>query len=166
MIRRTLLSVPVLTAALLGIAVGFGGYAFAYAKGASYVGNDPATCANCHVMTGQYDGWQKAPHHAAATCNDCHVPPQFPAKYVAKAQNGYHHSMGFTLQSSRPDAPGQRAFFEEPIRIKARNSQILQDNCLRCHGDLVHDVVRGSTWADNAIRCVQCHASVGHGARR
>jgi hypothetical protein len=26
--------------------------------------------------------------------------------------------------------------------------------------------VRGSTWADNAVRCVQCHRAVGHGARR
>jgi hypothetical protein len=30
----------------------------------------------------------------------------------------------------------------------------------------VHDIVRGATWAEGAIRCVQCHRSVGHGARR
>ena len=94
------------------------------------------------------------------------MPPQFPAKYLAKARNGYHHSKGFTLQPSRPDEPGAWTAFEEPIRIKDPNSQILQDNCLRCHGDLVHDVVRGSTWADNSIRCVHCHRAVGHGARR
>ena len=74
--------------------------------------------------------------------------------------------MGFTFQPARPDAPGARPFFEEPIRIKEVNSQILQDNCLRCHGDLVHEVVRGSTWETGAIRCVHCHAGVGHGARR
>ena len=74
--------------------------------------------------------------------------------------------MGFTFQPSRPDEPGATHVFDEPIQIKENNSQILQDNCLRCHGDFVHDVVRGSTWADNAIRCVHCHRGVGHGATR
>ena len=69
------MSVPALiVAALLGAAVGMGGYAFAYAKGTSYLGNDPATCANCHAMSGHYDGWQKSSHHGFATCNDCHTP--------------------------------------------------------------------------------------------
>jgi cytochrome c nitrite reductase small subunit len=153
-------------AILVGILVGLGGATFDYASGLSYLSNDPKVCANCHIMNDQFDSWRKGPHHASATCNDCHVPPHFPAKYVAKARNGYHHSMGFTLQPSRPDSPGAKLAFPEPIQIKANNSQILQDNCLRCHGDFVHDIVRGSTWADGAIRCVQCHRAVGHGAAR
>jgi cytochrome c nitrite reductase small subunit len=153
-------------AVLLGLLGGLAGFTFLYAEGISYLSNDPAACAHCHVMNDQFDSWRKGPHHAVATCNDCHVPPQFPSKYVAKARNGYHHSLGFTLQPTAPDAPGAREFFHEPIQIKAKNSQILQDNCLRCHGDVVHDIVRGSTWADNAIRCVHCHFAVGHGARR
>ncbi len=153
-------------AILVGLVVGLGGATFDYASGLSYLSNDPKVCANCHIMNDQFDSWRKGPHHASATCNDCHVPPRFPEKYIAKARNGYHHSLGFTLQPSAPDDVGARLVFEEPIRIKETNSQILQDNCLRCHGDVVHDIVRGSTWADNAIRCVHCHASVGHGARR
>ncbi len=151
--------------ALLGAMVGVGVTTFNYAKGLSYLSNDPAACVNCHIMRDEYDAWRKGPHHAFATCNDCHVPPHFPQKYVAKAMNGYHHSTGFTFQPSRPDEPGAKVMFEEPIQIKSKNSQILQDNCLRCHGDFVHDVVRGSTWADNAIRCVHCHRGAGHGAR-
>jgi nitrite reductase (cytochrome c-552) len=65
-------------------------------------------------MQRQYDGWQKASHHGAATCVDCHLPHSFLAKYLAKASNGWHHSKGFTLQD-----------FEEPIRIKPGNSAIL-----------------------------------------
>jgi cytochrome c nitrite reductase small subunit len=144
-----------LLAALAGIPAGIGGFTFYYAEGASYLSNDPKVCVNCHIMNDEFDSWRKGPHHASATCNDCHVPPHFPAKYIAKAENGYHHSKGFTLQD-----------FHEPIMIKERNSQILQDNCLRCHADFVHDIVRGSTWADNAIRCVHCHRSVGHGAMK
>ena len=152
--------------AFVGAAAGLAAFAFRYAEGLSYLSNDPKACVHCHIMNDQYDAWRKGPHHAVATCNDCHLPPHFPDKYIAKARNGYHHSMGFTLQSSTPDEPGARTVFEEPIRIHDTNSQILQDNCLRCHGDFVHAVVRGSTWADDAIRCVHCHRAVGHGARR
>ncbi len=151
---------------LVGSLVGIAAVTFWHAEGFSYLSDAPATCANCHIMNDQFDAWRKGPHHATAGCNDCHLPPQFPAKYIAKARNGYHHSLGFTLQPSTPDSPGAATFFHEPIQIKPNNSQILQDNCLRCHGDLVHEVVRGSTWADDAIRCVHCHAAVGHGARR
>lgn len=164
--RRRLSRAWLVVAVLAGVLLGAGAFTFQYASALSYLGNDPATCAQCHIMNDQFDSWRKGPHHAVATCNDCHVPVDFPAKYVAKARNGYHHSMGFTLQPSTPDEPGSRRFFEEPIRIKDTNSQLLQDNCLRCHGDFVHEVVRGSTWADNAIRCVHCHRAVGHGARR
>jgi cytochrome c nitrite reductase small subunit len=153
-------------AVLMGALVGMTAFTFDYAEGLSYLSNEPSTCANCHVMNDQLDSWRKGPHQAVATCNDCHVPPDFPDKYIAKARNGYHHSKGFTLQSARPDEPGARRVFDEPIRIKPMNSQILQDNCLRCHGDFVHDIVRGSTWADDAIRCIHCHRAVGHGAFR
>jgi cytochrome c nitrite reductase small subunit len=152
-------------AALVGVPLGLGSFTFRYAEGFSYMSSDPNVCRNCHIMNDQFDGWRKGPHHAAATCNDCHLPDRFPAKYIAKGLNGYHHSLGFTLQPSRPDEPGVRVHFAEPIRIKPGNSQILQESCLRCHGDLVHEIVRGSTWADDAVRCVHCHSSVGHGAR-
>jgi cytochrome c nitrite reductase small subunit len=140
-----------LLAGLVGAGLGVGGFTFRYAEGLSYMSNDPRACKNCHIMNEQYDAWRKSSHHAAATCNDCHVPIDFLGKYLAKASNGYHHSKGFTFQD-----------FHEPILIKPKNSQILQDNCLRCHGALVHDIVRGSTSASGAIRCVHCHRGVGH----
>ena len=101
---------------------------------------------------GQYDSWQKASHHAVAGCVDCHLPSGFPGKYVAKALNGYHHSRAFTFQD-----------FHEPIQITPRNAEILQENCLRCHEDLVHALVTGATTDRDAIRCVHCHQTVGHG---
>lgn len=140
--------------ASLGALVGAGIFTLDYAEGLSYLSTDPKACANCHIMQPQYDSWQKSGHHHAASCVDCHLPHEFLAKYVAKAENGYHHSVGFTLQN-----------FHEPIQIKARNAAILQDNCLRCHGDVFH----GSTATDwgpgQAVSCVHCHAAVGHGPR-
>jgi cytochrome c nitrite reductase small subunit len=76
-------------------------------------------------------------------------------KYIAKAENGYWHSKGFTFQD-----------FHEPIMIKPKNSRILQDACLRCHGDFVHQMVGGSSTGLEAVSCVHCHASVGHGPVR
>lgn len=139
-------------AALVGLTIGLGGYTFLYAEGFSYFSTDPAACANCHIMNPQYDSWQKGSHHGVAACVDCHLPLDFVEKYVAKASNGYHHSKGFTFQD-----------FHEPIMIKDGNSHILQDNCLRCHGDIVSEMVNGATTDKDAIRCVKCHADVGHG---
>jgi len=154
-----------LLAVLGGGAVGVAGFTFDYAAGLSYLSTEPKACINCHIMNDQFEAWRKGPHHAAATCYDCHLPVTFPEKYLAKGRNGWHHSVGFTFQPPRSTgAPGEKLFFQEPVRIKEANSQILQDNCLRCHGDLVHEVVRGSTWDEGAIRCVHCHRGVGHGA--
>ncbi|MCE9612727.1 MAG: cytochrome c nitrite reductase small subunit [Lentisphaerae bacterium] len=141
-------------AALLGVCGGLGGYTFWYAQGASYLSNDPRACVNCHIMRDQFDGWQKSSHHAAATCNDCHVPHQFFRKYLAKGSNGYHHSKAFTFQS-----------YPDTIRIKPHNAAVLQENCLRCHGELVSDIVGHGRGGAAALSCARCHADVGHGPR-
>ena len=44
----------------LGTMAGIGGYTFIYAKGGSYLRDDPRACANCHVMQDHFDGWIKA----------------------------------------------------------------------------------------------------------
>ena len=139
--------------ASLGVLAGVGAFTFGYAKGFSYLSTDPRACVNCHIMNDQYASWSKGPHHGDATCVDCHLPHDTIAKYIAKASNGYHHSKGFTLQD-----------FHEPILIKPRNAAILQANCVRCHGDLVHEILLGGA-AREEVRCTHCHRGVGHGAR-
>jgi cytochrome c nitrite reductase small subunit len=152
--RPSLRKAAVAVAALAGVTFGAGLFTFKYAEGLSYFSSDPRACANCHIMNDQYDSWTKAGHHGAAKCVDCHVPHATIPKLIAKSENGYHHSKGFTLQD-----------FHEPIMIKPKNSAILQDSCLRCHGDFVHDIVAGSSSAADAVQCVHCHRGVGHGAR-
>jgi cytochrome c nitrite reductase small subunit len=144
-----------LLAALLGVLAGVGLFTFDYAEGLSYFSTDPKACDNCHIMNDEYDSWRKGPHHASAVCVDCHLPHDLVGKYLAKARNGYFHSKGFTFQD-----------FHEPILIKPHNAQILQENCLRCHGDFVHQIVQGSKTDTDAVQCVHCHAAAGHGARR
>jgi len=141
-----------LLGACCGVLLGLGVFTFHYAEGLSYVSSDPKACVNCHIMQPEYDSWQKGSHHAVAKCVDCHLPHDFIGKYLAKGMNGYHHSKGFTFQD-----------FHEPIMIKTRNSRILQDNCLRCHEGMVHDLVAGAKSAPEPVYCVHCHQSIGHG---
>src|SRR2546422_11545383 len=78
----------ILLGAVIGVAIGIGVYTLAYAKGWSYLTDDPAACANCHVMREQFDGWLKSSHRSVATCNSCHTPANFVGKYATKASNG------------------------------------------------------------------------------
>jgi cytochrome c nitrite reductase small subunit len=138
-----------------GILLGLGLYTFWYAEGASYFSSDPRSCVNCHIMRDQYDSWQKASHHAAATCVDCHLPHSGIAKWIAKGENGFWHSLRFTLQD-----------FHEPIQIHEKNARILQENCIHCHQGLVGELVHHGSFADDSNSCVRCHAAVGHGPPR
>ena len=136
---------------LIGAGLGLGVYTFAYAKGWSYLTNDAAACANCHVMRDQHDGWTKSSHRSVAVCNDCHVPHDFIGKYYTKARNGFWHSYYFTTGT-----------FPEPIRATARSRAIAEENCRRCHGPVVADMGTPAHAGDAQISCVRCHGSVGH----
>jgi cytochrome c nitrite reductase small subunit len=133
-------------AALLGAAVGMGGFAFVYAKGASYLTDDPTACANCHAMQAHEDGWRRGPHHAAAVCNDCHTPAEPLARYVVKALNGWSHSRAFTT-GHYPDA----------IQPRERSRAVVESQCRHCHGDIVASMEEAGD-----VSCVRCHDSVGH----
>lgn len=136
---------------LAGILAGIAIYTFIYAKGYSYVTNDPEACRNCHVMNSVHEGWMKGGHQHVAVCNDCHVPHNLVGKLWTKADNGFHHSFAFTFRKT-------------PEVIKARDSsaRIVQGNCLRCHGAVASPAACGATGADPALRCVSCHREVGH----
>lgn len=122
----------------------------------AYLGNDPATCNNCHVMETVYDGWSHSAHRNWAGCNDCHTPHALIPKYWVKAQSGYHHVTAF-LFGEIPDA----------IRAKESSKQVIQENCLRCHAERVSNIDEGQmVGAGQAERyCFACHRSVAHGVR-
>ncbi len=134
----------------IGVAVGLGGYTFVYARGASYLSNDPEACANCHVMNEQLEGWTKGSHRSVATCNDCHTPHHLVGKYLAKGQNGFLHSYAFTFQN-----------FEEPIRIHERNRAVTEATCRDCHADIVREI-EPSVGHRGEMSCLSCHRDVGH----
>ncbi len=142
----------ILLSVAVGALIGLGSFTFYYGEGLSYLSKDPKACINCHIMQPQYDSWLKASHQNAANCVQCHLPQDFPNKYISKAENGYNHSRAFTLQD-----------FHEPIMITDKNSIILQNNCIECHGGMTDNLLHSNTKGTDSVKCVKCHQTVGHG---
>ncbi len=93
---------PVVLSAAIGMTAGIGVYTFVYAKGASYLTNDPAACANCHIMNEHYSGRLRSSHRAVAVCNDYHTPSGLVAKYATKV--ALINDIKRARESGRPDA--------------------------------------------------------------
>lgn len=149
------------TMILLGVMLGLGGFTFVYARGYSYLSNDPSVCGNCHIMDDHLDAWNKSSHKAVATCNDCHTPHSFPAKYVVKAKNGFWHSFYFTTGR-----------FPDPLRITPPNHDVTEEACRYCHASITAAIdsspgahatpLEGSSIDGEAFTCTRCHRYVGH----
>jgi cytochrome c nitrite reductase small subunit len=140
-------------AVTIGAVIGLGSFTFGYGKGWSYLSNDPTACANCHAMQSSLDSWEKSSHHHVAVCNDCHLPHDPIGKWVVKADNGFFHSLAFTLDDY-PDA----------IRIKPRNHRVANHACRHCHADFLHEQLVIDDVGDE-LNCIRCHQSVGHALR-
>jgi cytochrome c nitrite reductase small subunit len=164
----------VLTLAVLcafAVLLGLGAFTFVYAKGYSYLSDDPQACTNCHVMRDNYTSWSVSSHRSV-TCNGCHTPHDLVGKYVTKAEHGARHSYVFT--------------FEDPqvFRITKRSLDVVERNCVECHAPTLIAMVGGSTGVEERGplrkvfdveslglpfgpkheegRCATCHRSVGH----
>jgi cytochrome c nitrite reductase small subunit len=165
----------VAAAALLGLAGGLALFTFGYARGYSYLTNDPGACANCHIMSEHFAAWTKASHHAVATCNDCHTPHDLAGKYAVKAINGFWHSFYFTTGG-----------YPDPLRITPRNRAVTESACRYCHAEITDAIDQGpgtisrappsvtaraasspapAAHAGEPISCIRCHQYVGHWVR-
>lgn len=145
--------VAVAAAGMMGVFAGLGMFTFSYGDGWSYFSNDPAACANCHVMQEHFDAWSNASHRHVATCNDCHLSPDPIGKWWTKADNGLLHTLAFTT-----------GIYPDPIRIKPRNRRVTQRACLHCHQGFVHALLPPDRGGDMLV-CATCHATVGHAHR-
>ena len=144
---------------VLGIFFGLAWYILYISNAVSYMSDDPETCINCHVMNTQYASWAKSSHREKASCNDCHVPhDSFANKYYFKAKDGLRHATMFTLRKE-----------PQVIVIKDEGSEVVQDNCIRCHNDLITDNrVLAKTrefdhYRTDGRKCWECHREVPHG---
>lgn len=153
--------IPLVVVILVGVLFGLGGFTFVYAKGSSYMRDDPAVCANCHIMDEHFDAWNKSSHKGVATCNDCHTPHDPVGKYLVKAKNGFWHSFYFTTGT-----------YPDPLRITEANREVTEEACRYCHTEITEAIEHrasgeASSASDDpdAFSCVRCHRYVGHWVR-
>lgn len=118
----------------------------------AYLGSNPSTCNNCHVMDAVYESWYHGGHHQWALCGDCHTPHAFIPKYLVKAQSAFRHVSAYGL-GHIPDA----------IRARASSKEVIQENCVRCHLETVSMIMESSMNFDRY--CYDCHRTVAHGER-
>ena len=140
----------------LGIIVGIGIFLVHVSNAFSYLSDDSATCLNCHIMAPEYASWNRSSHREWASCNDCHVPHDNVLRtYWFKAKDGMRHATMFTLRLE-PHA----------IMIKEEGKHAVQENCVRCHWDLVHNPHLGCGSGFWQRWCWESHREVPHGGTR
>jgi len=127
----------------------------------SYLSSDPKVCINCHTMITHYATWQHSSHRDRATCVDCHLPrDSFVNKMLAKARDGYHHSVAMTFKT-----------YGNNLRISSNAAKRIQDNCISCHRETISQMQVNSALYQNVAdktvqmgrRCWDCHRGLPHG---
>ena len=142
----------------MAIITGLGIFIFYESNAPSYLSDEPETCINCHVMYPQYASWSHSSHARCTNCNDCHVPhDNFFRKYFFKAKDGTRHASIFTMRGE-----------PQVIQIKEAGKSVVQENCIRCHYDLVNMVDIVEVTADSSREgkgklCWDCHRETPHG---
>ncbi|MGM0650909.1 MAG: cytochrome c nitrite reductase small subunit [Bacteroidota bacterium] len=145
----------------LGVIVGIAAFIFHISRATSYLSEDSETCINCHVMVPQYYSWAHSSHREEATCNDCHVPhDNFFNHYYFKAKDGLRHATIFTLRTE-----------PHSIFIKEEGENAVQDNCIRCHTELIESGMLAGTNPEIVQQrkdrtCWDCHQDIPHGKVR
>lgn len=159
--NKTLLYATILALVVSGVMFVYLVYS---SKALSYLSHDPRACINCHVMNTQFATWEHSSHAETATCVDCHLPRgNLVAKYFAKADDGWRHSVAFTLNT-----------YNHTISISSRGETRVQENCISCHERSVANIISNSQKYDvfedpnvlSGRTCWSCHEGVAHGTVR
>jgi cytochrome c nitrite reductase small subunit len=123
----------------LGIFAAFGPPGL-YAKSES-----PEFCGSCHVLQPEYEAWFHSGAHKTIKCVDCHLPNNnLPNHLFWKTVDGVKDSLAF-----------HTGFVSETIHISERGAAVVEDNCRRCHADLLAQI-------KETRRCWDCHRRISH----
>ncbi|MBF0344000.1 MAG: cytochrome c nitrite reductase small subunit [Nitrospirae bacterium] len=116
-------------------------------KGALVYTSRPEFCIACHMMKSEYNNWTHSPHRNWSGCSDCHVPQQsFVTKSAGKTRDGIYHSYAYLMDKDPLS-----------IRISKHGEETVLTNCIRCHQQMVSNIVH-----DKDRKCWDCHKSVFH----
>lgn len=155
--RKWIFAVNFLLAVFIGLVI----FTLHISKATSYLSDNPKTCVNCHVMNTAYATWEKSSHARVAKCTDCHVPHEnLVKKYLFKAKDGIRHSYVFTAKKE-----------PQVIRMHEEGSKVVQNNCIRCHFNLIdqvsiHKVTYEKHKQGEGPLCWSCHRETPHGKVR
>jgi cytochrome c nitrite reductase small subunit len=137
--RLKRLALLVVAAAAIGAFVSFGPPGL-YARSES-----PEFCAGCHIMESEYESWFHNAGHRRQKCIDCHLPNDNKMRHLAwKGYEGMWDS--YVFYSGK---------VPEEIRLSAKGAQIVRQNCIRCHEQLVSRIKEDRN-------CWQCHRRLSH----
>jgi len=142
----------ILSAIFIGSAIGSVIFTIGYSEMPSYLGTDPQTCANCHVMQQYYDSWAKGPHHAVAKCDDCHLPStDIVNKYYVQLDDGMRHSYIFATKT-----------YPQNIVIRPSSLAVVNAQCLTCHDVMTQQIRYVPDANGETVTCSHCHSTIGH----
>ena len=142
-----------------GLIAGLGVYILYMSKAHVYLGDDPAACVNCHIMTPYYQTWFHNSHSKWTTCNDCHVPQDNVfRKYYFKGKDGMRHASIFAIRGE-----------EQVIQAIDESASVIMENCIRCHTQLNTELVKTGRMNYDMVKagqgkaCWDCHRDIPHG---
>jgi len=105
----------------------------------------PEFCGSCHVMSTQYEAWFHNGAHKRAACVDCHLPNDTLARHLFwKTLDGVHDMIRF-----------QTGQISDDQRLTARGARVVQENCRRCHEEIMARV-------NEDRHCWSCHRRLSH----
>ncbi len=105
----------------------------------------PDFCASCHVMQAEYEAWAHTGAHRRKACIDCHLPNDNLALHYAWK----------SLDGVKDIALFYSGMAHERATISEHGMQVLQGNCIRCHGSTAQFI-------DPERKCWECHRRLRH----
>ncbi|HSD59856.1 MAG TPA: NapC/NirT family cytochrome c [Burkholderiales bacterium] len=165
---------PVLVLLAVGVVVG-AGLVIGTRVMVTETGTDRFCGTACHEMQAALKELEDSSHGRnriglTASCHDCHIPHEYPANLIRKAQAGardvYHHLLGTLGTPEKYEQNRVRLARAELARLKSRDSA----ECRHCHDAAKMDLAKQSGFAAKSHReaaekretCVECHTGVAH----
>lgn len=106
-------------------------------------------CGVCHAMDEQVSTYLHSPHANYANCGDCHDPHGLVTGSVFAAYTGARDLYRVVTNTIPLE-----------IRTTGLSKKVIQENCMRCHGDIMSTI--GDTSYDRGSYCFHCHHEIVH----
>ena len=106
-------------------------------------------CGVCHAMDEQVSTYLHSPHANYANCGDCHDPHGLVTGSVFAAYTGARDLYRVVTNTIPLE-----------IRTTDLSKKVIQENCLRCHEDIMAAI--GDTSHNSGSYCFHCHHEIVH----